>query len=41
MPVGQIVSRLNEVRPSKDVIYQMIEEYIDTMARLNANFQTT
>jgi NAD(P)H-dependent flavin oxidoreductase YrpB (nitropropane dioxygenase family) len=36
MPVGQVVSRMNKVRPSKDVIYEMIEEYIDTMGRLNA-----
>ena len=36
MPVGQVVSRMNSVRPSKDVIFEMIEEYIDTMSRLNA-----
>ena len=35
MPVGQVVSRMNNVRPSKDVIYQMVEEYIDTMNRLS------
>ena len=34
MPVGQVVSRMNTVRPSKDVIYDMVEEYIDTMSRL-------
>ena len=34
MPVGQVVSRMNNVRPSKDVIYDMVEEYIDTMNRL-------
>ena len=34
MPVGQVVSRMNKVRPSKDVIFDMIEEYIDTMSRL-------
>jgi NAD(P)H-dependent flavin oxidoreductase YrpB (nitropropane dioxygenase family) len=27
MPVGQVVSRMNKVRPSKDVIYEMVEEY--------------
>jgi NAD(P)H-dependent flavin oxidoreductase YrpB (nitropropane dioxygenase family) len=27
MPVGQIVSRMNEIRPCKDVIYDMVEEY--------------
>jgi len=35
MPVGQVVSRMNNVRPSKDVIYDMVEEYIDTMNRLS------
>ena len=35
MPVGQVVSRMNQVRPSKDVIFDMVEEYIDTMSRLN------
>jgi NAD(P)H-dependent flavin oxidoreductase YrpB (nitropropane dioxygenase family) len=41
MPVGQVVGRMNQVRPAKDVIYQMIDEYIDTMARLNQTFQTS
>jgi NAD(P)H-dependent flavin oxidoreductase YrpB (nitropropane dioxygenase family) len=36
MPVGQIVSRMNKVRPSKDVIYEMVEEYIETMSRLGS-----
>jgi len=36
MPVGQIVSRMNQVRPSKDVIYDMVEEYIETMNRLGS-----
>ena len=36
MPVGQVVSRMNKVRPSKDVIFDMIEEYIDATSRLNA-----
>ena len=31
---------MNEVRPAKDVIYQMVDEYIDTMTRLNQTFQT-
>ncbi|HEX6394720.1 MAG TPA: nitronate monooxygenase family protein [Acidimicrobiales bacterium] len=35
MPVGQVVSRMNNVRPSKDLIYDIIEEYIDTMNRLS------
>lgn len=40
MPVGQIVSRMNEVRPCKDVICDMVEEYIETMTRLPAGLQS-
>jgi NAD(P)H-dependent flavin oxidoreductase YrpB (nitropropane dioxygenase family) len=40
MPVGQIVSRMNTVRPAKDVIYEMVEEYIDTMNRLGSTLPT-
>jgi NAD(P)H-dependent flavin oxidoreductase YrpB (nitropropane dioxygenase family) len=40
MPVGQIVSRMNQVRPSKDVIYDMVEEYIETMNRLGSTLPT-
>jgi NAD(P)H-dependent flavin oxidoreductase YrpB (nitropropane dioxygenase family) len=39
-PIGQVVGRMNEVRPAKDVVYQMVDEYIDTMNRLNQTFQT-
>ena len=35
-PVGQIVGRLNEVRPTKDVIFDMVEEWIATTERLNS-----
>lgn len=34
-PVGQIVGRLNEVRATKDVMFDMIEEWIATTERLN------
>jgi NAD(P)H-dependent flavin oxidoreductase YrpB (nitropropane dioxygenase family) len=40
MPVGQVVSRMSQVRPSKDVIYDMVEEYIDTMTRLTSSLQS-
>jgi NAD(P)H-dependent flavin oxidoreductase YrpB (nitropropane dioxygenase family) len=33
-PVGQIVGRMNEVRPVKDVIYQLVEEYLEAVERL-------
>jgi NAD(P)H-dependent flavin oxidoreductase YrpB (nitropropane dioxygenase family) len=35
MPVGQIVSRMDKVRTSKEVIFEMIEEYIEVTERLN------
>jgi len=35
MPVGQIVSRMNQVRTAKEVIYEMVEEYIDVTERMN------
>jgi NAD(P)H-dependent flavin oxidoreductase YrpB (nitropropane dioxygenase family) len=40
MPVGQIVSRMNQVRPVKDVIYDMVEEYVETMTKLSSGLQT-
>src|SRR5437764_2737858 len=33
-PVGQIVGRMNAVRPVRDVMYQLVEEYIETVERL-------
>jgi NAD(P)H-dependent flavin oxidoreductase YrpB (nitropropane dioxygenase family) len=33
-PVGQIVGRMNQVRPAKDVVYDMVEECIDATQRL-------
>ena len=35
MPVGQIVSRMNEVKKSSDVIYEFIDEFIETVQRLD------
>jgi len=34
MPVGQIVSRMNQVRTTKQVVFEMIEEYIDVTQKL-------
>ncbi|MBI2709239.1 MAG: nitronate monooxygenase [Actinobacteria bacterium] len=34
MPVGQIVSRMDRVRSCRDVIFEMVEEYIDTVQRM-------
>ena len=33
-PVGQIVGRMNQVRAAKDVVYDIIEEWIDTTRRM-------
>jgi NAD(P)H-dependent flavin oxidoreductase YrpB (nitropropane dioxygenase family) len=35
MPVGQIVSRMGKVRTAKEVVYEMVEEYIDVTERLH------
>jgi NAD(P)H-dependent flavin oxidoreductase YrpB (nitropropane dioxygenase family) len=34
-PVGQIVGTMNQVKPTSRVIYEMVEEYIETMERLS------
>ncbi len=33
-PIGQIVGALNEVRPVKDVIYRLVQEYLESVERL-------
>jgi NAD(P)H-dependent flavin oxidoreductase YrpB (nitropropane dioxygenase family) len=33
-PVGQIVGQMNDVRPVKEVIYRLVEEYIEATERL-------
>ncbi len=33
-PVGQVVGRMNAVRPTKEVIYDMVNEYVDTMSKM-------
>jgi NAD(P)H-dependent flavin oxidoreductase YrpB (nitropropane dioxygenase family) len=33
-PVGQIVGRLNKVRPTKDVMRELVEEWIETTERM-------
>jgi NAD(P)H-dependent flavin oxidoreductase YrpB (nitropropane dioxygenase family) len=34
MPVGQIVGRMNEVRPTREVIYELVDECVDAVTRL-------
>jgi NAD(P)H-dependent flavin oxidoreductase YrpB (nitropropane dioxygenase family) len=36
-PVGQIVGRMNSVRPAKDVVYEIIDEWIETNQRIAAS----
>ncbi len=35
MPVGQVVGMMNRVRPAKDVMLQLVEEYIEAIERLD------
>ncbi|MQY07037.1 NAD(P)H-dependent flavin oxidoreductase [Actinomadura macrotermitis] len=35
-PVGQIVGSMNQVRPAAQVVYDLIEEYVGAIERLNA-----
>jgi NAD(P)H-dependent flavin oxidoreductase YrpB (nitropropane dioxygenase family) len=33
-PVGQIVGEMNEIKPVREVIYEMVEQYVDAAERL-------
>jgi hypothetical protein len=33
-PVGQIVGRMNSVRPARDVVYDIVEEWIETNQKI-------
>jgi NAD(P)H-dependent flavin oxidoreductase YrpB (nitropropane dioxygenase family) len=35
MPVGQVVGLMNEVRPVRDVMRQLVEEYVESVERLD------
>ena len=39
MPVGQIVSRMNQVRSTKQVIVEMVSEYVDVTQKLSADLE--
>jgi len=39
-PVGQIVGSLNSVRPVRDVIFDMVEEWVETTLRLETLIET-
>jgi hypothetical protein len=34
MPVGQIVGSMNAIRSARDVIYEMVSEYVETVGDL-------
>jgi NAD(P)H-dependent flavin oxidoreductase YrpB (nitropropane dioxygenase family) len=36
-PVGQIVGRMNKVRKTRDVILDMVQEYVESVERMSAN----
>jgi NAD(P)H-dependent flavin oxidoreductase YrpB (nitropropane dioxygenase family) len=38
-PVGQIVGRMNQVQSVRDVMFQLVEEYIETIERLEQGVQ--
>ena len=40
MPVGQIVSRMNEEKTSAEVIYEFMDEFVDAVARLNGMLES-
>jgi NAD(P)H-dependent flavin oxidoreductase YrpB (nitropropane dioxygenase family) len=35
MPVGQIVGRMNSVRPVRDVVFDLVEEFVEATERLD------
>jgi hypothetical protein len=35
MPVGQIVGRMNEIRPVADIIADLVQEFADATRRLD------
>jgi len=34
-PVGQIVGSMNQIKPAAQVVYELVEEYVDAIERLN------
>ena len=40
LPVGQIVGRMNSVRPAQDVVFDIVEEWIETTQRLDTLIET-
>ena len=38
-PVGQVVGSMNDVRPVRDVMFQLVEEYIEAAERLSKGLE--
>ena len=38
--VGQVVGSLQTVKPARQVVYEMVEEYVDTVTRLSGGLET-
>jgi NAD(P)H-dependent flavin oxidoreductase YrpB (nitropropane dioxygenase family) len=36
-PAGQIIGRIDRVRPARDVVYEIVEEWIDAMQKMCAS----
>jgi NAD(P)H-dependent flavin oxidoreductase YrpB (nitropropane dioxygenase family) len=34
-PVGQVVGLMNDVRPARDIILQLVDEYLEAVDRLD------
>ena len=34
-PVGQVIGQLNQVESCRDVIYRLLEEYVDALEHIN------
>ena len=39
-PVGEIVGRMNSVRPVREIMYDLVNECVETLARMGAMVQT-
>jgi len=39
-PIGEIVGRINSVRPVREIMYDLVNECVDTLARMGAMVQT-
>ncbi len=38
-PLGQIVSRMTKVQPAGEIVLNMVEEYMDTLQRMSAQYE--